>query len=558
MLVKRSWCESRKWLKMPRLCHGTFPTFFPYCTPRVSSNLARSLDCSQDGSSGEVSPTGVGSCRVREEEAGVGGGGPPFLGHRGCNAAPRIEWRGLPAICARGVCSQGAGRRRWISHGSTLAGFPRQADAWKLTRTPGLWEAPGSQGDSHRGTDLHRRCLLRRAWRRGRFAPARREGGDPGQRPAPGGSAAPAALQLAAPPPLRRRGRRRPSIGRAGRPIPESPGEAAGGSSCGTPEQSGSVWGTASGRAAEAPPASRRRVPATPAAPRRASSEHLVVRPLLGARSGETECKKPPDPNSASSRRADHHDPLQQGPFLWALGRGQEQGTPGLGWGGTWGQSWEAGRRPGTETRAAGAALLPARLGWRASRIVDVRAGKGVRDSFCASPSCPRLQAQAPGRSAGFVPAPRAEASDGRWVPRLLESLSAVPWFQRRVRGCRTHPPGKGALLPGHSPLGGARRRGWGPSEQPPPSTPARAPGRPWTFTHSSPRAEFKAASKVGRLVGKLGPHCSSPLAGWETAERPQARALGPPEGREPARTLPGFRIPVPVATAFAARGDKA
>ena len=51
---------------------------FPYITHRVSSNLARSLDCSQDGSSGEVRPTGVGSCRVREEEAGVGGGGPPF------------------------------------------------------------------------------------------------------------------------------------------------------------------------------------------------------------------------------------------------------------------------------------------------------------------------------------------------------------------------------------------------------------------------------------------------------------------------------------------------
>ena len=98
------------------------------------------------------------------------------------------------------------------------------------------------------------------------------------------------------------RGRRRPSIGRASRPIPGSPGEAAGGSSCTTPEPSGSVWGTSSDRVAEAPPASRRRVPATPAPPRRASSEHLVVRPLFGARSGETECEKPPDPNSASSK----------------------------------------------------------------------------------------------------------------------------------------------------------------------------------------------------------------------------------------------------------------
>lgn len=31
---------------------------------------------------------------------------------------------------------------------------------------------------------------------------------------------------------------------------------------------------------------------------------------------------------------ADHHEPLQQGPFLRAFGRGQEQGAPGRGWGG--------------------------------------------------------------------------------------------------------------------------------------------------------------------------------------------------------------------------------
>ena len=107
-------------------------------------------------------------------------------------------------------------------------------------------------------------------------------------------------------------------------------------SSCGTPEPSGSVWGTSFDRVAEAQPASRRRFPATPAPPRRASSEHLVVRPLFGVRSGETECKKPPDPNSTSSRRANHHDPLQQGPFLWAFGRGQEQDCF---------QVWSSGRR---------------------------------------------------------------------------------------------------------------------------------------------------------------------------------------------------------------------
>ena len=111
MLVKRSWCESRKLFKMPRLCHGTFPTFFR-TAHRVSSNLARSLDCSQDGSSGEVRPTGVGSCRVREEEAGVGGGGPPFSGTGAPRLPPASNGGVLPATCARGVCSQGGGRRR--------------------------------------------------------------------------------------------------------------------------------------------------------------------------------------------------------------------------------------------------------------------------------------------------------------------------------------------------------------------------------------------------------------------------------------------------------------
>ena len=210
------------------------------------------------------------------------------------------------------------------------------------------------------------------------------------------------------------------------------------------------------------------------------------------------------------------------------------------------------------ESRVAGAALLPAAPWLAGFAESSCRGGEGGAREFLRVPVLSPLQAQAPGRSAGFVPAPPAEASDGRWVPRRLESLSAVPWFQERVRGCRTHPSVKGALLPGHSPLGGARRRGWGPSEQPPPSSPAWAPGRPCTVTHSSPRTEFKAASKVRLLVGKLGPHCSSPLARWETAERPHAGALGPPEGREPARTLPGCRIPLPVAAAFAARGDKA
>ena len=46
---------------------------------------------------------------------------------------------------------------------------------------------------------------------------------------------------------------------------------------------------------AEVPPTFRRHVPVTPAPPRGASSEHLVVRPLLRARSREAKCGNPPD-----------------------------------------------------------------------------------------------------------------------------------------------------------------------------------------------------------------------------------------------------------------------
>ena len=149
----------------------------------------------------------------------------------------------------------------------------------------------------------------------------------------------------------------------------------------------------------------------------------------------------------------------------------------GKGGAGPRGQRWDAGRRPGDPgTGVAWAALRPVRLVSGGLRGEEM---SGRRESRRASPTCPRLQAPAPGLSSGFVPAPRAGTGGGRWVPGLLESRSACLRLQERVCGCRTHPSGKGALLRGHSPLGGVSPRGWGPSEQPPPPAPARAPGRP-------------------------------------------------------------------------------
>lgn len=200
----------------------------------------------------------------------------------------------LPATCARRACSREAGRSR--------RGGPRRAGPGGLPSSPparsGCLEEdlnaapPGSHRAQGRAGSHGRAGLGGPGPEEGppRLGPRWREGGDGGPGPARGGSAAPSALQLAAPPPRGRGGRGRPSIGRARRPIPEGPGEAAGGSSCGTPAPTGSLCGTSSDRAAEAPPRARRRVRTTPAPPRGTSSEHLGVRPLLGARSVEAKC----------------------------------------------------------------------------------------------------------------------------------------------------------------------------------------------------------------------------------------------------------------------------
>lgn len=77
--------------------------------------------------------------------AGPGGGEETEGG--GGSAASQPSWASLPS----------AGPR---------------ANAWKLTRTPGRWEAPGRGGraGSHRGAGLRLRCPVGRVWRRGSLA----------------------------------------------------------------------------------------------------------------------------------------------------------------------------------------------------------------------------------------------------------------------------------------------------------------------------------------------------------------------------------------------------
>ena len=103
---------------------------------------------------------------------------------------------------------------------------------------------------------------------------------------------------------------------------------------CETPERTRRLCRTLFNWVAKAHPHPAARVPATASPARGASSEHLALQPLLRTGSREAESEKPPNPNSASSCRPNHHD--QQAPLLWALGRGQEQDCF---------QVWSTGRR---------------------------------------------------------------------------------------------------------------------------------------------------------------------------------------------------------------------
>lgn len=163
--------------------------------------------------------------------------------------------RVLPATCARWAWRRGGDRRRWRVGGEpAVVGFPPlrrpPSECLEVDANSGPLGSPRARGQGRlpsRGWPppaLPRRPGLEEG--QPRRGPVWREGGDGVQGPARGGSAAPAALQLAAPPLRGRGGRRRPSIGRASRPIPEGPEEAVGGSSCGTPEPTGRLCGTSS------------------------------------------------------------------------------------------------------------------------------------------------------------------------------------------------------------------------------------------------------------------------------------------------------------------------
>lgn len=144
---------------------------------------------------------------------------------------------------------------------------------------------------------------------------------------------------------------------------------------------------------------------------------------------------------------ADHHEPLQQGPFLRAFGRGQEQGAPGRGW--------------GPCDRTAPDRAPPALLGSAAER----RGGVEAAESSRVSPPCPGLEAPAPAALLALFlrrgPDERRAGVPGAWGP------AARAWGRGVARGCRTRPSGQGALLRGHSPLGGAGPQGRGLREQP-------------------------------------------------------------------------------------------
>ena len=197
-----------------------------------------------------------------------------------------------------------------------------------------------------------------------------------------------------------------------------------------------------------------------------------MVRPLLGARSGEAECEKPPDQSSASSRRPTHHDPLQQGPFLWALGRSQEQGTPGQGWGRTPGPEvgCRAPPRGPWDGGGVGRASPSAPCFWRASRRGDVGAAResprvpdlsptpsaGSRALFwlCSSaagrdwrravgsraPGIPQRLPSAPGAGLRLQDAPFREGGAPAWSFALRWGQSARLGTQRAASATRSGP----------------------------------------------------------------------------------------------------------------------
>lgn len=117
-----------------------------------------------------------------------------------------------------------------------------------------------------------------------------------------------------APPLAREAGAGRPPLVRPAGQSPKAAG-GGGGRACGTPEPTGG----SAGPSRIEPPRRRPRSSAAQGSDLRASGAAATPRGQeRGSRAGEAASRAQPVP------AAEHHDPLQQGPFLRAFGRGQE------------------------------------------------------------------------------------------------------------------------------------------------------------------------------------------------------------------------------------------
>lgn len=205
------------------------------------------------------------------------------------------------------------------------------------------------------------------------------------------------------------------------------------------------------------------------------------ARPSLGLRAGTPRVTDPQSLSATPSRRPNSHDPLQQGPFLRALRRSQEQGTRAGGLG-VCGRGGEGCEPPPKDVEAAGeidAPWLaePARMLW--------------------SWLCSRAAAPAGG-----------EFPDA-WSP-------AAP--RGPLEGCRVRPSGKGALLSGLWPLGGALPRGLVSRSCRPRHPPG--PGLPWDpaspLLSSHPILAPSSHKRSWAVTWpNRAPHCSFPPP-WE------------------------------------------